>query len=87
LKLFEYMGLGRAIIAPDQPNIREILTDEQDALLFRDGDAAHFKSQIMRLCGDEVLRRRLGEGARHTIDERGLTWDNNATRALAKARR
>ena len=26
LKLFEYLALGRAIVAPDQPNIREVLT-------------------------------------------------------------
>ncbi len=34
LKLFEYMAHGRAIIAPDQPNIREILDDNVNALLF-----------------------------------------------------
>jgi hypothetical protein len=27
LKLFEYMALSRAVIAPDQPNIREVLED------------------------------------------------------------
>ena len=35
LKLFEYMALGRAIIAPDQPNIREVLVHGKSALLFR----------------------------------------------------
>src|SRR6185312_2902765 len=34
LKIFEYMAAGRAIIAPDQPNIREILRDGETALLF-----------------------------------------------------
>jgi glycosyltransferase involved in cell wall biosynthesis len=34
LKLFEYMALGKAIIAPDRANIREILTHGRDALLF-----------------------------------------------------
>jgi len=83
LKLFEYMGLGRAIIAPDQPNIREVLTDGENALLFRQDDPAHFTAQIMRLCGDAGLRRRLGEGALRSIEEKGYTWDNNAKRVLA----
>ena len=34
LKLFDYMAAGRAIVAPDQPNIREILPDGETALLF-----------------------------------------------------
>lgn len=83
LKLFEYMGLGRAIVAPDMPNIREILTDGRDALLFRPDDVEHFCGQIVRLCGDEALRRRLGEAAYRTIDEKGFTWDNNARRVLS----
>jgi glycosyltransferase involved in cell wall biosynthesis len=82
LKLFEYMGLGRAIIAPDQPNIREILTDAQDALLFAPDDTADFRAKIMRLCADAALRQRLGQGAMRTIEAKGLTWDNNARRVL-----
>ena len=34
LKLFEYMAAGKAIVAPDQPNIREVLVDGETALLF-----------------------------------------------------
>ena len=82
LKLFEYMALGRAIIAPDQPNIREILTDGDNALLFRPSDIAHFRTQIMRLCGDADLRHRLGAAAARTIDTSGLTWSDNVHRVL-----
>jgi len=80
LKLFEYMALGRAIVAPDQRNIREILTHEQDALLFNADDADGFAAAIRRLVGDEDLRRRLGQGAMATIEKRRLTWDANAER-------
>ena len=38
LKLFEYMALGRAIVAPDSENIGEILENGIDALLFGRGD-------------------------------------------------
>ncbi len=80
LKLFEYMALGRAIVAPDQRNIREILTHEEDALLFDAADADGFAAAIRRLVGDEDLRRRLGKGAMATIEKRRLTWDANAER-------
>jgi glycosyltransferase involved in cell wall biosynthesis len=83
LKLFEYMALGRAIVAPDQANIREVLTDGENALLFRPGDPAHFAAQIVRLCADQALRRRLGDAASATIDTRGYTWDDNARRVAA----
>lgn len=85
LKLFEYMGLGRAIVAPDQPNIREILTDGEDALLFDPDDPASFRNAIERLCRDEALRLGLGRAASRTIESKGFTWDNNARRVVAMA--
>ena len=85
LKLFEYMALGRAIIAPDQANIREVLRDGDSALLFRPGDSAHFQGQLRRLAGDPHLRRRLGCAASDAIDRRSLTWDANARRVVARA--
>jgi glycosyltransferase involved in cell wall biosynthesis len=84
LKLFEYMALGRAIVAPDQPNIREVLVDGETALLFRPGDPRHLCEQIARLCGDPALRRTLGDAASRRIDAGGYTWDENVRRVLAR---
>lgn len=78
LKLFEYMMLARAILAPDRRNIQEILTDGRDALLFNPEDEAAFASRLEQLCTDPALRARLGEGARQTITEKQLFWDENA---------
>lgn len=83
LKLFEYMALGRAIVAPDQPNIREILSDGDNALLFRPDDPAHLGQQITRLCGDAALCRRLGRNAARSIEDKGYTWDDNVRRVVA----
>lgn len=80
LKLFEYMALGRPVVAPAQPNIMEILTDGEDALLFDPRDPQGLGRVIERLCRDAGLRRRIGEAARRTIRSRRLTWDDNATR-------
>ncbi len=78
LKLFEYLALGRAIVAPRTPNILEILTHEQDSLLFEPSDLDAFAGAIRRLLQDQELRVRLGRNARELVDRRGLTWERNA---------
>ncbi len=85
LKIFEYMAAGRAIVAPDQPNIREILDHERSALLFDPDQAGAMWAAIMRLAGDADLRARLGAEARADIIRRGYTWAGNARRVLAHA--
>ena len=63
LKLFEYMAAGRAIVASDLPSIREILHDDQDALLVRPGDAHALAGAIARLVADPALAGRLARAA------------------------
>jgi glycosyltransferase involved in cell wall biosynthesis len=85
LKLFEYMALGKAIVAPDQPNIRELLDTEVSALLFDPQSQASLIAAIRRLGDDPELRSRVGAEARRTIGARGLTWPENARRVAALA--
>jgi glycosyltransferase involved in cell wall biosynthesis len=80
LKLFEYMALGRAILAPDQPNIREVLSDGEDALLFSADDDQSFRDCLTKLCRDSALRQRLGAAAQQAVETKGFTWDGNARR-------
>ncbi len=80
LKLFEYMALGKAIIAPTTLNIREILTDGENALLFDPASSGAFEDCLVTLCQDKNMRRRLGEAAQGTIVERRLTWEENVRR-------
>ncbi len=83
LKLFEYMALGRAIVAPDMRNIKEILTDGADSLLFDPETETGFREAIERVCSDHDLRERIGKAARTAITEKALTWENNAKRIEA----
>jgi glycosyltransferase involved in cell wall biosynthesis len=85
LKLFEYLQLGRAIVAPDTENIREILSHDQNALLFDPAGEDALEAALFRLCGDPALRARLADAARRTIAEKSLTWSHNAERVLAIA--
>jgi glycosyltransferase involved in cell wall biosynthesis len=83
LKLFEYLALGRAVIAPRESNLLEVLVDGENALLFDDATPGAFESTLERLLDDADLRRRLGEGGRRTIRERRMTWTDNARRVVA----
>ncbi len=82
LKLFEYMALGCAIVAPATPNLCEILVDNQNALLFESENPDSFSQVLKRVCSDPALRERIGQGAARTIIDRGLTWENNAKRVV-----
>ena len=87
LKLQEYMAAGRAILACDQPNIREVVGDQESALLFPPGDEAAMHEGLDRLASDADLRARLGAAARDTVAARDLTWDGNARRVAGIAER
>jgi CelD/BcsL family acetyltransferase involved in cellulose biosynthesis len=85
LKLFEYMACGRAIVAPDQPNIREILKDGETAILFDPDDEDGLWQGVRQLAGDPKLREKLGQAARNVLEAHGYTWESNAARIVAAA--
>ncbi len=85
LKLFEYMAAGRAIVAPDQPNIREVLDDGRTALLFNPANPEDMWQCIETLARDAALRARLGAAARQEVLRRDFTWAGNARRVVGLA--
>lgn len=85
LKIVEYLVFGKAIVAPDQANIREILVQGENALLFDTARCSDMAAAILRLASDAALRERLGTAARATVFYRQLTWANNARRVCAIA--
>ena len=85
LKIFDYMAAGRAIVAPDQPNIREVLRDGETAVLFSPDEPGAMWRAISRLADDAALRQRIGLAARQEIAQRNYTWQGNAARVVAWA--
>ena len=80
-KLFEYMAMGKGIIASRLGQIGEVLVDEETALLAEPGNARQLADAILRLSGSRQLRERLGAAARDAaIAEH--TWKHNAQRVL-----
>lgn len=87
LKLIEYLAAGLAIVAPDTPNIRELLEHERNGLLFARGDRDSLMRAVLTVSRDAALRERLGAAAGATIERRGLTWEANARRVIAEFER
>jgi glycosyltransferase involved in cell wall biosynthesis len=84
LKIFEYMAAGCAIVAPEQPNIREVLTDGATALLFDPSSQGAMWRAVRRLAVDPALRGRLGAAARASVLAHH-TWAGNARRVVELA--
>ncbi|MDX6499019.1 MAG: hypothetical protein QOG23_2279 [Blastocatellia bacterium] len=80
-KLFEYMAMGKGIIASRLGQIAEVLVDEETALLTEPGNVSQLADAIMRLSRSRELRERLGAAARDAAVAEH-TWKHNAQRVL-----
>jgi glycosyltransferase involved in cell wall biosynthesis len=80
-KLFEYMAMGKGIVASRLGQIGEVLSHEETALLVEPGNAHNLRDAIVRLARSPELRERLGKAAR-VIAVKSHTWSHNAARVL-----
>jgi glycosyltransferase involved in cell wall biosynthesis len=80
LKLFEYMAIGKPVIASDLDSVREVLTDGEDSLLVPAADAAALADGVRRLLEDAALAARIGCNAKARAAAFG--WDARAKRML-----
>lgn len=78
LKLFEYLALGRPIVASDLPAIREVLTDGHTAILVPPGDPGALAAALERIAQDPSLAASLSDGARGLAPD--YTWEARAKR-------
>jgi glycosyltransferase involved in cell wall biosynthesis len=83
LCLFEYLALGKAIVAPDQANHHEILRADVDALLYGPTDPEGIEKALDRLCDEPGLRDRIAAAAPGVIRQRRLTWQAHAEKVAA----
>lgn len=80
-KLFEYMAMGKGIVASRLGQIGDVLAHEETALLVEPGDARELSAALVRLTESRELRERLGAAARREAIARH-TWTHNARRVL-----
>ncbi len=86
LKLFDSLAAGVPTLAPDQPNLRELVTDGENALLFRPGDGEALAHRLTQLVSDRNLGPRIGAAGQRSLMDQRWTWDGNAARVAELAR-
>ena len=74
------MAAGLPIIASDIDGINELLTHNENGLLFPDGSIKELTSLLESLSKDARRRRELGGNAQRFILEQGLSWTSTASR-------
>jgi len=82
-KLFEYMAMGKAIVASDLEQIGEVLEHKKTAWLVKPGDFQELAEGILKLAEDENLRNELGRNAKEEALKK-YTWDKHVRRTLDK---
>ena len=80
-KIFEYMAMGKAIVASRLGQIGEVLSHEETALLVEPGNVSELAAAIVRVAESDDLRARLGPAAREAA-VKNHTWGHNARRVL-----
>ena len=80
-KLYEYMAMGRPIIASDLDQIGDVLEHNRTAWLVPPADVGALAAAIARLAADDDARRRLGAAARAQAVARH-TWREHTRRIV-----
>lgn len=82
MKIFEYWGMGKPVVAPSVAPVLEVMRDRETGLLIEPGNAAQLADRIVELAADPGLRARLGAAGRARAVAHH-TWRNNAEQITA----
>ncbi|MCB0842647.1 MAG: glycosyltransferase family 4 protein [Bacteroidetes bacterium] len=83
LKLFEYMGGGKPIVASDLPVLREVLSEGENALLANPETPQEWADKIHLLKKDPELREKIRKTAQQNFFDL-YTWDKRAELILGE---
>ena len=76
----EANACGTPVVASDVPGLRDSVHNPTSGLLVPHGDEAKFADTIVKMIGDERLRRKLSQGAQLWAAQ--FDWDKSATKSL-----
>lgn len=86
LKVFEYMACGIPVVAAKLGQIPEMVRHGKTGLLYPPGNLNALVASCERLLSDAALRHGLGGAAAKLVQSK-FTWDKNAARVVALAKR
>jgi glycosyltransferase involved in cell wall biosynthesis len=81
-KLFEYMAMGKGIVASRLEQLAEVLEHDRTGWLVTPGDVEELAEAIRRLALDPIKREAMGKAARKAAVERH-SWTQNVSWALS----
>jgi len=79
--LFEFIALGKCVIAPKLAPLTDVLEDGKNALLFKPGDWGELRSCLEKAIIQDAFRVAIGRAAREIARKRH-TWQANAEAIL-----
>lgn len=82
VKLFEFMAMGVAMVAPDYAPVAEVVCDGETGWLFPQRELQACVQRVLELAARPAERRRVGAAARAYI-VRERQWRNNAEQLLS----
>lgn len=82
-KLFEYMAMGKGIIASDLDQIGEVLEHDQTAWMVQPGDAESLMLGLKTMIDNPKTSKRLGEAARRKVIAK-YTWKEHTKKIIEK---
>jgi glycosyltransferase involved in cell wall biosynthesis len=82
-KLFEYMAMGKGIVASDLDQIGEVLKHDYTAWLVKPGDAESLMLGLKVLIDDKPRREKLGKSARQEVIAK-YTWREHTRKIIEK---
>jgi glycosyltransferase involved in cell wall biosynthesis len=77
IKLFEYMAAGKSVLASSIGQIKEIIEDGVNGILFEAGNYDDLLEKSILLLKDNSIREKIGRAARKTI-EKNYSWRHTA---------
>lgn len=80
-KLFEYMAMGKGIVASNLDQIGEILEHNRTAWMVKPGDATNLMTGLKTLIDDGLTRTRLGHAAREEVVAK-YTWKEHTRKII-----
>jgi glycosyltransferase involved in cell wall biosynthesis len=72
----EAMAAGLAIVITDTGGTSELVVDDENGLIFSNGDISALTSHLRRLANDRNLARRMGAASRMKAES--FSWDNTS---------
>lgn len=80
LCLFEYLAMGKPVLAPDQANHHEVLVRDIDCCMYAPELPGSIETALDSLIADPARRQAIAVEARRSFERRGFLWASNASR-------